>query len=107
MPLSAASTASYSFCSPYCCTKASFIASAPPRSLQYNSFGPHGKGKGGEVALPSLEVLREGDPMSARVAEQIALGVSTRGYERSLEPIDETIETRGTSKSNAGRARPT
>jgi transposase-like protein len=42
--------------------------------------------------------------MSERVAEQIALGVSTRGYERSLEPIDETIEARGTSKSNASRA---
>jgi putative transposase len=49
-------------------------------------------------------LLREGDPMSDRVAEQIALGVSTRGYDRSLEPIDESIETRGSSKSNASRA---
>jgi putative transposase len=30
--------------------------------------------------------------------------VSTRGYERSLEPVDDAIETRGTSKSNASRA---
>ncbi len=42
--------------------------------------------------------------MSDRVVEQIALGVSTRGYERSLEPVDESIETRGASKSNASRA---
>jgi putative transposase len=27
-----------------------------------------------------------------------------RGYERSLEPVDESIETRGASKSNASRA---
>lgn len=33
--------------------------------------------------------------MTERVAEQIALGVSTRGYERSLEPVDPSIETRG------------
>jgi hypothetical protein len=42
--------------------------------------------------------------MTERVVEQIALGVSTRGYERSLEPVDESIETRGASKSNASRA---
>lgn len=63
-----------------------------------------GKGRGKEVVLPSIEALREGDPMTERVAEQIALGVSTRGYERSLEPVDESIETRGASKSNASRA---
>jgi transposase-like protein len=42
--------------------------------------------------------------MSDRVVEQIALGVSTRGYERSLDAVDESIETRGASKSNASRA---
>ena len=42
--------------------------------------------------------------MSARVAEQVVLGVSTRGYQRSLEPADESIEAGGTSKSNASRA---
>jgi transposase-like protein len=62
-----------------------------------------GKGKG-EVELPSIAALREGDPMSARVVEQIALGVSTRGYERSLEPVDDEFDTRGASKSNASRA---
>ena len=59
---------------------------------------------GGEVALPSIEAFREADPISTRVAEQIALGVSTRGYARSLEPIDDELDARGASKSNASRA---
>jgi putative transposase len=47
-------------------------------------------GKGGkEIALPSVEAFRAADPLCARVAEQIVLGVSTRGYERSLEPVPE------------------
>jgi transposase-like protein len=72
-------------------------------SLTYPRVRARGKGRGHEVTLPSIEALREGDPMTARVAEQIALGVSTRGYERSLEPVDTSIETRGASKSNASR----
>jgi len=63
------------------------------------------KGKGGtEVELPSIATFREADPLSARVAEQIVLGVSTRGYERSLDSVSGEIKTRGTSKSNASRA---
>jgi Transposase, Mutator family len=73
-------------------------------SLPYSRVRARGKGRGGEVSLPSIEALREGDPMTERVAEQIALGVSTRGYGQSLEPVDASIETRGTSKSNASRA---
>jgi len=73
-------------------------------SLSYPRVRARVKGAGREVTLPGIEMLREGDPMTARVAEQIALGVSTGGYERSLELVDESIETRGTSKSNASRA---
>jgi hypothetical protein len=73
-------------------------------SIAHPRVRVRGKGHGGEVVLPSIEALRDGDPLSARVVEQIALGVSTRGYERSLEPIDESVEARGTSKSNASRA---
>jgi transposase-like protein len=63
------------------------------------------KGKGGkEVELPSVAAAREADPMPAHVAEQVVVGVSTRGYERSLEPVDESLETRGESKSNVSRA---
>jgi putative transposase len=73
-------------------------------SLPHPRVRERGKRKAAEVILPSVEALRESDPMSARVAEQIALGVSTRGYERSLEPADQSITARGTSKSNASRA---
>lgn len=59
---------------------------------------------GGEVALPSLEALRNADPLTTRVAEQIVLGVSTRGYARSLEPVPEEMQARGTGKSSASRA---
>ena len=63
------------------------------------------KGKGGkEVELPSVAAAREADPMPAHVAEQVVVGVSTRGYKRSLEPADESLETRGESKSNVSRA---
>ena len=72
-------------------------------SLPHPRVRARGKGRGREVALPSIEALRDGDPMTDRVVEQIALGVSTRGYERSLEPVDDSIETRGASKSNASR----
>jgi transposase-like protein len=62
------------------------------------------RGKGKEVELPTIEALRESDPLSARVAEQIVVGVSTRGYERSLDPIEPELGGRGASKSNASRA---
>jgi transposase-like protein len=62
-----------------------------------------GKGKR-EVELPSIDAFRDGDPMSKRVAEQVVLGVSTRGYERSLDELTPDVEERGTSKSNASRA---
>jgi len=45
-------------------------------SLTYPRVRARGEGRGAEVTLPSIEALREGDPMSERVAEQIALGVS-------------------------------
>jgi hypothetical protein len=73
-------------------------------SLTYPRVRVRGKGRGKEVTLPSIEALRVGDPMTDRVAEQIALGVSTRGYAKSLEPVVASIETRGASTSNASRA---
>ena len=35
---------------------------------------------------------------------QIAVGVSTRGYDRSLDALDDDIVGRGTTKSNASHA---
>lgn len=63
-----------------------------------------GKGKQKEIELPTIEALRDADPLSNRVAEQIVVGVSTRGYERSLELIEPELAGRRTSKSNASRA---
>jgi transposase-like protein len=58
----------------------------------------------GEVALPMWEVISAADQLPARVEQQIALGVSTRRYADSLEPLPTDIVTRGTSKSAASRA---
>lgn len=66
---------------------------------------PRVRGKNeGELSLPLVEELRRRDPLQERVAEQIVLGVSTRGYERSLEPVPEGTKTRRASKSSASRA---
>jgi len=63
------------------------------------------KGKGGkEVELPSAAAARVADPMPTHVAEKIVVGVSTRGYRRGLDPVDESLETRGESKSHVSRA---
>ena len=56
-----------------------------------------------EIALPALEELRSRDPLSDHVVEQILLGVSTRGYEKSLPEAPQTSRTRGASKSSASR----
>ncbi len=58
---------------------------------------------GREVTLPRIEQLRQVDPVCERVIEQILLGVSTRGYGKSLERLPEGIRSRGTSKSAASR----
>lgn len=58
---------------------------------------------GGEVRLDGIEALRNQDPLSEKVIEQILLGVSTRGYERSLERPAPSLRSRGASKSAASR----
>lgn len=52
-----------------------------------------------EVTLPSVRQFQSLDPMSARVVDQILLGVSTRGYETSLGPGPEGLRTKGAKKS--------
>jgi transposase-like protein len=42
---------------------------------------------GEELSLPSFEAFSNQDPLSRRAIEQMLLGVSTRKYERSLEPF--------------------
>ena len=43
------------------------------------------------------------DPLNRRVVEQMLVGVATRRYARSLEPVPATLNSRGTSKSAVSR----
>jgi len=58
---------------------------------------------GREVVLPSWTEFRQEDPLTERAVEQMMLGVATRKYERSLEPVAPGLRTRGTSKSAVSR----
>jgi putative transposase len=59
---------------------------------------------GGEVSLPSVAAFRERDPLTARMMQQLLVGVSTRRYEASLEARPDNRRTRGSSKSAVSRA---
>src|SRR5579864_2560436 len=54
---------------------------------------------GRELGLPSWREWSARDPLEQRAVEQRVLGVSTRGYARSLEPLPEAVAIRGISKS--------
>ncbi len=65
---------------------------------------PRVRSKSGEEAsLPHFEAFREEDPLPERVLNQILVGVSTRGYESSLDKPAAKLKSRGTSKSAASR----
>lgn len=64
---------------------------------------PRVRDEQGEVALPSWTAFRDRDPLNERAVEQMIVGVSTRKYARSLEPVDRKLKTRGTSKSAVSR----
>jgi transposase-like protein len=55
--------------------------------------------EGRELKLPSWREWSARDPLEARALEQMVLGVSTRRYARSLEPLPAALAARGTSKS--------
>lgn len=58
---------------------------------------------GREVELPSWKHFSVEDPLHDRALTQMLVGVSTRKYERSLEPVADPVKTRGTSKSAVSR----
>jgi transposase-like protein len=64
---------------------------------------PRVRAEGHEVALPTFQLLAQTDPLNRRVVEQMLVGVSTRQYARSLEPIGDALTSRGTSKSAVSR----
>jgi hypothetical protein len=59
--------------------------------------------KGREVPLETWEQFASKDALDVRALEQMAVGVATRKYARSLESLPEDIATRGTSKSAVSR----
>jgi transposase-like protein len=56
-----------------------------------------------EVALPTFAAFADSDPLNRRVVEQMLVGVATRQYARSLEPVPAPVVSRGTSKSAVSR----
>jgi transposase-like protein len=64
---------------------------------------PRVRGEGREVPLPTFQTLTETDPLDRRVVEQMLVGVATRQYARSLEPLPAETQSRGASKSSVSR----
>ena len=60
---------------------------------------PRARRDGAEVPLPTVRAFTDTDPLNRRVVAQMLIGVATRQYARSLEPLGATLTTRGTSKS--------
>jgi putative transposase len=58
---------------------------------------------GEEVRLPTWEQFRNEDPLDARTAEQMLIGVSTRKYERSLEGLPAGMDSIAVKKSSVSR----
>lgn len=61
------------------------------------------EGRAGEVELPTWRQYSDEDPLTDRALEQMLVGVTTRKYERSLEPLPEGLESQGTSRSSVSR----
>jgi hypothetical protein len=58
---------------------------------------------GREVPLPTWQHFADADPLTSKAVEQMVLGVSTRNYDRSLEPTPAGMSSRGASKSAVSR----
>ena len=53
--------------------------------------------------MPTARAFANADPLNRRVVDQMLIGVVTRQYARSLEPLGADVTTRGTSKSAVSR----
>jgi putative transposase len=58
---------------------------------------------GEEIQLPSWTAFAADDPLHERAVNQMLVGVSTRRYARSLEPLAAPLPERGTSRSAVSR----
>lgn len=59
--------------------------------------------EGREVPLSTWQHFLGADPLDKRAFEQMAVGVATRKYGRSLEPLPVSVRARGASKSAVSR----
>jgi putative transposase len=64
---------------------------------------PRVRGGGQEVPLPTFTAFADTDPLGRRTVEQMLVGVATRAYARTLEPVGADVRTSGTSKSAVSR----
>ena len=64
---------------------------------------PRVRQEGREVLLPSWQQFADEDPLDERTMAQMILGVSTRGYQRSMEELPDELGGHGASKSSASR----
>src|SRR6266536_897638 len=64
---------------------------------------PRVRANGVEMPLPTFQRMAGEDPLNRRIVEQMLVGVATRQYARSLEPLPSTMATRGVSKSAVSR----
>ena len=64
---------------------------------------PRARRAGEEVPLPTARAFANADPLNRRVVDQMLIGVATRQYARSLEPLGADVTTRGTSKRAVSR----
>jgi len=58
---------------------------------------------GGEIPLPTWQEVTREDPLEERALEQMLVGVSTRGYARSLEPLPPGGKSLAVSRSSVSR----
>jgi len=64
---------------------------------------PRARKDGREVVLPTWAEFADEDPLDHRTMQQMAIGVSTRNYERSLEELPDELDPHGASKSATSR----
>lgn len=57
----------------------------------------------GEIVLPTWRAVTQSEPLTQRVLQQALLGVATRRYADSLEPIGAGVKAHSTSKSAVSR----
>ncbi len=58
---------------------------------------------GEELPLPTYRQFNQEDPLAVRALEQMILGVSTRNFSRSLEPLPEATEEKAVRRNSVSR----